>query len=144
MRRLTSKEWVGVAVAVGVVAVVLMGNMISGLFSTSGNKDMEEGQTQEQSIPAENGTYVTAHYTLRLKDGRVVESSKNTGRPFTFVMGAGQVIKGWETGLQGAKKGETRTLEIPPAEAYGSVAGHPLQNETLIFDIEIVDVKKAQ
>lgn len=66
----------------------------------------------------QDGARVTLHYTGRLRDGSVFDSSRGRA-PFDFVVGSGQVIPGFDRGVRGMTPGETRTVEIPAAEAYG-------------------------
>ena len=91
---------------------------------------------------AEMGMSVSVHYTGRLEDGTVFDSSIPRGQPFTFTLGAGQVIKGWDLGVEGMKLGEKRSLVIPPHLGYGiRGAGATIPpNATLIFDIELLEV----
>lgn len=88
--------------------------------------------------------FVTVHYTGTLHpSGEKFDSSLDRQQPFTFSLGAGQVIKGWDQGVQGMKVGGKRTLIIPPHMGYGaSGAGNVIPpNATLKFDIELIDVK---
>ena len=91
---------------------------------------------------AEIGMSVSVHYTGKLEDGTVFDSSIPRGQPFTFTLGAGQVIKGWDLGVEGMKLGEKRSLVIPPHLGYGiRGAGATIPpNATLIFDIELLEV----
>jgi len=92
---------------------------------------------------AQTGKQVKVDYTGWLTNGKKFDSSVGTGRPFDFMLGASQVIKGWDEGVVGMKVGGKRQLRIPPDLAYGA-AGHPPQipaNSTLIFDVQLVDVK---
>jgi FKBP-type peptidyl-prolyl cis-trans isomerase len=76
-------------------------------------------------------------------DGKKFDSSVGSGKPFKFRIGDGQVIKGWEQGIVGMKVGGKRQLRIPPELAYGD-RGYPgviPSNATLIFDVELMDVK---
>ncbi len=91
---------------------------------------------------AVNGKSITVHYTGTLKDGTKFDSSVDRKEPFTFSLGAGQVIKGWEQGIQGMKVGGKRKLTIPPDLAYGNNAvGAIPANSVLIFEVELLDVK---
>jgi peptidylprolyl isomerase len=82
---------------------------------------------------------LTVHYTLmQWSDGAILESSWSSGNPATFPLA--NVITGWQQGLVDAKVGTRRLLVIPPALGYGPMAGHPLENETLIFAVDIIAV----
>jgi FKBP-type peptidyl-prolyl cis-trans isomerase len=92
---------------------------------------------------AEIGKQVKVDYTGWLTNGKKFDSSVGTGQPFELLLGAGQVIKGWDEGIAGMKVGGKRQLRIPPDLAYGP-AGHPPvipPNSTLIFDVRLVEVK---
>ena len=83
---------------------------------------------------------VKVHYTGSLTNGTVFDSSLTRGEPFEFVVGVGQVIKGWDEALSDMKKGEKRLLTIPPDLAYGpDTGGHRLAGQTLNFDVEVID-----
>jgi FKBP-type peptidyl-prolyl cis-trans isomerase len=92
---------------------------------------------------AQTGQHVKVDYTGWLTDGKKFDSSVGTGKPFDFMLGASQVIKGWDEGVVGMNVGGKRQLRIPPNLAYGA-AGYPgaiPPNATLIFDIRLVEVK---
>jgi FKBP-type peptidyl-prolyl cis-trans isomerase len=92
---------------------------------------------------AQSGQHVKVDYTGWLTNGKKFDSSVGTGRPFDFTLGASQVIKGWDEGVAGMKVGGKRQLRIPPDLAYGE-KGYPgviPANSTLIFDVQLVDVK---
>ena len=91
------------------------------------------------------GKSVTVHYVGSLTNGTVFDASRKRGdQGFTFVLGAGQVIKGWDQGVAGMKVGGKRKLTIPPELAYGSqaVGGVIPANSTLIFEVELLKVGK--
>ena len=99
---------------------------------------------------AEPGFNVTVHYTGWLYDdkaadkkGTKFDSSVDRKEPFKFDLGAGQVIQGWDEGFAGMKIGGKRTLTIPPEMGYGArgAGGKIPPNATLIFDVELLDVK---
>ena len=98
----------------------------------------------EGDVVAENGDRITVDYEGRLDDqnGSVFDSSE-TG-PFSFVLGEGKVIAGWEQGLVGVKVGQVLTLTIPPELAYGATPppGIP-PNSTLFFEIEVLDISSS-
>jgi FKBP-type peptidyl-prolyl cis-trans isomerase len=92
---------------------------------------------------AQSGQHVKVDYTGWLTNGKKFDSSVGTGKPFDFKLGARQVIKGWDEGVAGMKVGGKRQLRIPPGLAYGE-KGYPgviPANSTLIFDVQLVDVK---
>ncbi len=90
-----------------------------------------------------SGDTISVHYTGRLVDGTKFDSSLDRGTPFTFTIGAGQVIKGWDEGLLGMKVGEKRMLTIPADKGYGATgAGGVIPpNATLIFETELVSIQ---
>lgn len=100
---------------------------------------------------AASGMDVTVHYTGWLYDkrkpdqrGEKFDSSVDRGEPFTFLLGAGQVIRGWDDGVAGMKVGGKRTLLIPADMGYGrdgAGGGVIPPNASLVFDVELLDVK---
>lgn len=110
--------------------------------------DTKVGTGEEADI----GQTVSVHYTGWLYDenapdkkGKKFDSSFDRNEYFSFMLGAGRVIKGWDKGVTGMKVGGQRTLIIPPSMAYGAQgAGNVIPpNATLIFDVELISLKKA-
>lgn len=98
---------------------------------------------------AKTGDTVTMNYTGRLDDGTVFDSNVDPKfqhvQPFTFTLGSGEVIPGWDKGIVGMKVGEKRTLVISPDDAYGATgAGNVIPpNATLTFDVELVSIDSS-
>src|SRR5262249_51408317 len=102
-------------------------------------KDVKVGTGTE----AKAGDNVTVRYTGRLENGRTVDSSVDRDEPFSFRLGAGEVIKGWDEGVAGMKEGGKRKLIIPPELGFGARgAGKAIPpNAVLIFDVELLKVQ---
>jgi FKBP-type peptidyl-prolyl cis-trans isomerase len=94
---------------------------------------------------AKEGDRVRVHYTGWLTTGKKFDSSVDAGRPFTFALGNGEVIRGWDEGVAGMKVGGKRQLRIPPEMGYGE-GGTPdgtiPANATLIFDVQLLSVQE--
>ncbi len=102
-------------------------------------KDAKTGTGPE----AKAGDKVKVHYTGTLLNGKKFDSSKDKGVPFEFMLGSGGVIKGWDVGIVGMKKGGVRNLTIPPALAYGeSGQGAIPPNSVLKFEVELLEISK--
>ncbi len=96
-----------------------------------------------EGAEAASGQTVQVHYRGTLENGKQFDASYDRGTPFTFPLGAGRVIKGWDEGVVGMKVGGKRKLIIPPDLAYGSrgAGGVIPPNATLVFEVELLDVK---
>jgi FKBP-type peptidyl-prolyl cis-trans isomerase len=94
---------------------------------------------------AKAGDHVVVHYTGRLTDGTKFDSSLDRNEPFDFTLGAGQVIKGWDQGVAGMKKGGKRKLTIPSDLGYGKTGSPPKipPDATLVFDVELLEIKSG-
>jgi len=88
------------------------------------------------------GDTITVNYIGRFTDGTQFDSSYSRNMPYPFLLGAGQVIAGWDQGIPGMKVGGQRTLVIPPSLGYGStgVSGVIPANATLVFDVQLLGV----
>lgn len=108
--------------------------------TASGLVIMETGEP----VGARDGDVVWVHYEGRLDDGTVFDSSRPRGEPISFTLGSGQVIKGWDEGLQGMHVGQKRVLRIPPKLGYGErgAGGVIPPNATLTFQVELVGLRR--
>jgi FKBP-type peptidyl-prolyl cis-trans isomerase len=101
-------------------------------------EDIKVGTGKE----VKSGDTVIINYVGTLTDGTKFDSSYDHGKPFETQIGTGQVIKGWDLGVVGMKIGGKRKLTIPPQLAYGNQAiGSIPANSTLIFEVELIDIK---
>lgn len=109
--------------------------------TASGLKYIDE--TEGTGDSPNTGQKVTVHYTGTLENGKKFDSSKDRDEPFTFTIGIGQVIKGWDEGVATMKVGGKRKLIIPSELGYGSrgAGGVIPPNATLHFDVELISIK---
>ena len=141
-----------VVIALILVAAMLIFFMVSGpgdsggaggdvVSTASGLKyiDLKIGEGRA----AKEGDSVTVHYTGKFKDGKKFDSSLDRGKPFTFDLGAGMVIKGWDEGVAGMKPGGKRKLIIPFELAYGAQGKPPTipPAAELTFEVDLLGVK---
>ena len=156
MKTLHKKEWIAVGASLAFLTYLFFSDPLLRLFHASINMNIQDTSAQAAGFTsrdvsvgtgdvAEPGDVVTAHYVGRLTDGKVFDSSRDRGVPISFMLGSGQVIKGWDEGLQGMRVGGTRILTISPEYGYGAQAvGAIPGNSTLVFEVELVGVKKGQ
>lgn len=143
-------QYIAVFAGIALVGFLLYGNSFMNLLNGNSNSASssqglpETGvQVQDEVIgegaAAKAGDTVTVHYIGKLTDGKVFDSSVDRGEPFSFTLGAGQVIKGWDEGLVGMKEGGKRILMIAPDYGYGAQGVGPIPpNSTLIFQVELI------
>ena len=125
------------------------GDMTSGPPAVSGEPTETGSGLKYIEIKAGSGDSpepsetVVVHYTGWLEDGTKFDSSLDRGTPFSFPIGTGQVIRGWDEGLATMQVGGKRRLIIPPELAYGPEGRPPVipSNATLIFDVELMEVR---
>ena len=144
-----------IAIALGFVVLVLAGLLLLPKGSDEGDEggeDVVQEQITDLQIEdlvaglgeeAKEGDRVSVNYLGTLSDGTKFDSSYDRNEPFSFTLGAGEVIQGWDAGVSGMKVGGKRKLTIPPDLAYGeSGAGSAIPpNATLIFEIELLKVE---
>ncbi|KAJ3482236.1 hypothetical protein NLI96_g7106 [Meripilus lineatus] len=123
--------------------------LVASATETTTNEPPTELQIDVNYVPtscpfrAQQGDKIKVHYTGKLfSNGKKFDSSLDRGEPLPLILGAGQVIRGWDEGLKGMCQGEKRTLTIPSNMAYGSRGfGNIIPpNSVLVFDVELVDL----
>jgi peptidylprolyl isomerase len=153
--KLSRNQSIGVFLAIVVTGFILFGGQFINLFTQSDNSNQAntmqatqsgvkvENIVNGQGTIAEKGDMITVDYVGTLLDGKVFDSSIDRKQPFTFQLGVGQVIRGWDEGVLGMRVGGQRRLTIGPDFAYGSQAvGTIPPNSTLVFDVQLLNVQK--
>jgi len=121
--------------------VVEMWKVDSTLFKTTASGVNYAIITQGEGPVVEAGKIITVHYSGYLQDGTMFDSSVERDEPIKFVVGQGQVVPGWDEGLQLLKKGDKARFIIPPKLGYGEMVLEKIPaNSTLIFDTEVIDI----
>lgn len=135
-----------VVAALAVVGYFLVGNIFSMESSSSaasqGGSLVMQDTVVGTGAEAKVGDVLTVNYTGKFDNGTVFDTSVGK-QPFTFVLGAGQVIPGWDQGLMGMRVGGKRTLIVPPNLGYGSEDYGPIPgNSTLTFEVELLSTQE--
>ena len=122
-----------------ILSLGIVGSFSLSVAETSGQLTFEITEIGTGEA-AKSGQRATLHYIGKLEDGSVFDSSRERGKPFSFTLGAGQVIQGWEQGVLGMQIGEVRILNIPPHLGYGEqgAGGSIPPNARLIFEVELL------
>jgi FKBP-type peptidyl-prolyl cis-trans isomerase len=169
MKTLSRREWIAASIAIIVTTILFFGgdiwSVVVGVPETTaptslGVPDqkipMPEKMKNISTVPgieiydlqvgtgaeAVKGKTVSAHYVGVLTDGTKFDSSIDRNKPFEFVLGTGQVIKGWDIGIEGMKVDGIRQLVISPELGYGPQAIGPIPaNSTLVFQVQLLEVK---
>lgn len=137
--------------AIGTISTIACSEQVSPATAVSNVAELVKTDVKlGKGAEAKAGQQVTVHYTGWLYDeaapehkGKKFDSSRDRNDPFVFQLGAGQVIKGWDQGVEGMKVGGQRTLIIPANVGYGArgAGGVIPPNATLVFDVELLGVR---
>src|SRR3989344_98800 len=154
MKNLNKNQWIAVFLSLVFLTYLLFADTIMNLFNPPSTDSFDTTQAPQTGIMAEeivmgngslaeSGDTLTGHYIGTLPDGKAFDSSLDRNIPFSFVLGTGQVIRGWDEGLPGMRVGGKRLLIIAPDYGYGGLGvGAIPPNSTLIFEVELLDVEK--
>jgi len=114
--------------------------LIAAIVLCAGCVGQASPTTSAVASPAvKSGDTISVYYTL-VVDGSTADS--NVGKElFTFTVGSGQVIPGFDTGVLGMKAGEEKTFTVSPEQGYGTTGTHPLAGKTLIFTVKVAEIK---
>ncbi|MCF7864880.1 MAG: FKBP-type peptidyl-prolyl cis-trans isomerase [Candidatus Pacebacteria bacterium] len=133
---------------INIIILIVVGIVAGAMLVYYAYPNMVDSNISNPTV-AEEGDMVAVHYTGKTTDGQKFDSSLDRGQPFSFKLGAGMVIRGWDEGIVGMKKGEKKTLTISSDKAYGAQGvpdgkgGYIISpNATLIFDVELLDIKR--
>lgn len=153
MKNLNRNQAIAICIGLVLLAYLFFSGPIMTFFNASDlDNNSQSGisgvMVEELSVGSgslvELGDVLTVHYVGTLQNGKIFDSSRDRGTPFTFILGAGQVIKGWEEGLMGMREGGKRKLIIAPDYGYGERGVGPIPpNATLIFEVELLETAKS-
>ncbi len=160
MPTLKRNEWIAVGVTLAVLLFFFLSIGLKGFPLTQQAGSLVSPGAVDLSVGVQNlvvedsvvgtgkevnvGSLLTIHYVGALPDGTIFDSSRARGEPFSFTLGSGQVIAGFDQGFVGMKEGGTRILIIPAHLGYGSQGvGSIPPNSTLIFQVELISVGEA-
>ena len=151
MKKLNKNQWIAVFASLTFLTYILFADSIMNLFNPSdqnlnASRPQTGVETQDEVVgtgaEALSGDTLTVHYVGILPGGQVFDSSIDRNTPFSFTLGVGQVIRGWDEGFSGMRVGGKRRLIITPDYGYGEQGAGPIPpNSTLIFEVELLDVK---
>lgn len=155
MKNLNKNQWIAVSLSLAFLTYLLFAPTIMNLFNPlsvpADNLDTQAPQTgvvTREVVVGDGplalpGDTITVHYVGALSSGKVFDSSLDRNAPFSFTLGVGQVIRGWDEGFSGMRVGGKRILIIAPDYGYGNQGiGTIPPNSTLIFEVELLDVEK--
>lgn len=155
MKKLTRNQGIAVFASIGMLAYLFFSGPLMNLFKTPSAESQQINNqmpttgftTKEVTIGlgpiAERGDRLTMHYVGTLLNGQVFDSSRDRNTPITFILGIGQVIRGWDEGVIGMREGGKRILTIAPDYGYGAQSVGPIPaNSTLVFEVELLQVEK--
>lgn len=153
--KLQKNQQIAVVIAICVVGFFFVfGQTVMEYFTNQINGSTDTQMNTQQALQIDDavigmgdeavaGNRVTVHYTGTFTDGTVFDSSVSRGEPIQFVLGAGEVIEGWDKGLVGMKVGGKRTLTVPPEMGYGMDDYGPIPGgSVLTFTVELLKVER--
>lgn len=156
MKKITKNQWIAIVVGISVLGFLFYGQNLLGFLGLTVNTQDDGPILPETGVDvrdivvgtgaeAKAGDRLTVHYVGILSDGRVFDSSLDRNTPFVFTLGAGEVIRGWDEGLEGMQVGGRRQLFIAPDYGYGDNAvGTIPANSTLIFEVQLLEIESAE